>query len=171
MQASHADEGQAFLAPDGIEIVPFVLPGLAYLSVVEGRIPPRPAPFPVHMHGVLEQITYVLAGRITVETWDVATGQAMRFEAVAGDAFLTVPTQTLSYANAGPDTARVLFICAPAYPPDDADTRLTGDHHAPTADERAWSRARHDAATAAFADIVATRVRRFTEDSSGDGHG
>jgi len=171
MQASHADEGQAFLAPDGIEIVPFVLPGLAYLSVVEGRIPPRPEPYFVHMHGALEQITYVLAGRIMVETWNMVAGQAVRFEAIVGDAFLTAPTQTLSYANAGPETARVLFICAPAYPPDDADTRLTGGHHAPTADEYAWSRARHDAATAAFANIVATRVRRLTGDGSGNGHG
>jgi len=169
VQTSHADEGQAFLAPDGIEIVPFVLPGLAYLSVVEGRIPPRPEPYPVHMHGALEQVTYVLAGRITVETWDAVAGQAARFEAVAGDAFLTAPTQTLSYANAGPETARVLFLCAPAYPSDDADTCLTGDHHAPTADERAWSRARHEAALAAFADIVATRVRRLTVNGSGGG--
>lgn len=169
MQASYADEGRAFLAPDGIEIVPFALPGLAYLSVVEGRIPPRPEPYPVHMHGALEQVTYVLAGRITVETWDAAAGQVARFEAVTGDAFLTLPTQTLSYANAGPDVARVLFLCAPAYPPDDADTRLIGSHHAPTADERVWSRTRHKAALAAFADIVTTRVGRLTGDGESGG--
>jgi len=167
MQASHADEAHVFLAPDGIEILPFTLPGIAYLSFVEGRIPPRPESYPVHLHGALEQITYVLAGQVTVETWDDATGQAVRFDADPGDAFLTLPTQTLSYTNTGPETARVLFVCAPAYPSDDADTRLTDDHHAPTAAEREWSLARHKAAVAAFAGIVGTRVRLLT-DGTGD---
>lgn len=80
-----------FFAPDGIEILPFTLPGIAYLSFVEGRIPPRTEPYPVHMHGALEQITYVLAGHVMAETWDEATGQAGRFDAGPGDAFLTPP--------------------------------------------------------------------------------
>ena len=73
--ARQADEGQSFFAPDGIEIVPFALPGLGHLSFVEGRIPPRTEPYPIHLHGVLEQITYVLAGCITVTTWNAATGR------------------------------------------------------------------------------------------------
>ncbi len=169
MQASYADEGRAFLAPDGIEIVPFALPGLAYLSVVEGRIPPRPEPYPVHMHGALEQVTYVLAGRITVETWDAAAGQVARFEAVTGDAFLTLPTQTLSYANAGPDIARVLFLCAPAYPPDDADTRLIGTTMPPPPMSASGPARGTKPHVAAFADIVTTRVRRLTGDGESGG--
>jgi len=163
MQASHADEGHVFFAPDGIEILPFTLPGIAYLSFVEGRIPPRSESYPVHLHGALEQITYVLAAQVTVETWDEATGQAGRFDAGPGAAFLTLPTQTLSYTNTGPETARVLFVCAPAYAPNNADTRLMDDHHAPTAAEREWSLARHKAAVAAFAGIVGTRVRLLTD--------
>lgn len=158
MKASGADAAQTFFAPDGIEILPFVLPGLALLSFVEGRIPPRPEPYPIHTHGALEQVTYVLAGEIAVTTWDAEAGDAATFTACPGDAFLTLPGQTLAYANAGLETARVLFICAPAYPPDDADTRLVPDHHAPTAAERAWLVERHNAAIAAFTGIIRGRA-------------
>lgn len=157
--ASRADAARAFHAPDGIEILPFgALSGLAHLSFVEGRIPPRPAPYPIHLHGALEQVTYVLSGRITVTTWDAERGAAVSFEAGPGDAFLTLPLQTLAFANAGPAVARVLFVCAPAYPPDDGDTRLTDAHHAPTDTEISWSRERHRAALEAFAAIVAART-------------
>jgi len=156
--ASRADDGRAFRAPDGIEILPFALPGLAHLSFVEGRIPPRPEPYPIHLHGALEQITYVLAGRIAVTTWDAEWGKAATFAAEPGDAFVTPPLQTLAFANAGPEEARVLFICAPAYPPDDGDTRLVPTHHAPTAEEIAWSRERHRAALDTFAAITRART-------------
>ena len=156
--ASHADTGSAFAAPDGIIILPFALPGLAHLSLVEGRIPPRPEPYPIHLHGALEQVTYVLAGRITVTTWDAEHATAATFDAATGDAFLTLPLQTLAFANAGAEAARVLFICAPAYPPDDSDTRLVEAHHAPTAEEIAWSRERRRAALDAFAAIARVRM-------------
>ena len=155
--ASHADERRAFHAPDGIAILPFALPGLAHLSFVEGRISPRPEPYPIHLHGALEQVTYVLAGRITVRTWDAETGKLATFLAEAGDAFVTLPLQTLAFANAGQAEARVLFICAPAYPPDDSDTRLVATYHAPTDEEIAWSRERCQIALDAFAAIVRAR--------------
>jgi Cupin domain len=156
--ASQAGAGSAFAAPDGITILPFALPGLAHLSFVEGRIPPRPEPYPIHLHAVLEQVTYVLAGRITITTWDTEQNTAATFDAAAGDAFLTLPLQTLAFANAGPEEARVLFICAPTYPPDDGDTRLVAAHHAPTAEEIAWSRERHRAALDGFAAIAQART-------------
>lgn len=156
--ASRADERHRFFAPDGIEILPFALPGLAHLSFVEGRIPPRPEPYPIHLHGTLEQITYVLAGAITVTTWDAARDTTATFAANDGDAFVTLPLQTLAFANAGPDVARVLFICAPAYPPDDGDTRLAETHHAPRDADMAWSRERQRAAIDAFAAIVRARI-------------
>jgi hypothetical protein len=157
--ASHADAGHAFAAPDGIIILPFALPGLAHLSVVEGRIPPRPEPYPIHLHGALEQVTYVLTGRVAVTTWDAAHGTVATFDAATGDAFLTLPLQTLALANIGPEEARVLFVCAPAYPPDDSDTRLVAAHHAPTAEETAWSHERHRAALDAFTAIAQRRMR------------
>ena len=156
--ASHADETRAFHAPDGITILPFAMPGLTHLSFVEGRIPPRPEPYPIHLHGALEQVTYVLAGRITVTTWDAEEEKPTAFAAIAGDAFVTLPLQTLAFANTGPEEARVLFICAPAYPPDDGDTRLVAAHHAPTTDEVAWSLGRRGAALDAFAAVVRARV-------------
>ncbi|GEM_PF-1995250 len=156
--ASHADTGRAFHAPDGITILPFEMPGLAHLSFVEGRIPPRPEPYPIHLHGALEQVTYVLAGRVTVTTWDVGKETTTTFTALSGDAFVTLPLQTLAFANAGPREARVLFICAPSYPPDDSDTRLVAAHHAPTAEEIAWSRERRRAAIDAFAAIARART-------------
>ncbi len=144
--ASHADETCAFHAPDGITILPFAMPGLAYLSFVEGRIPPRPEPYPIHLHGALEQVTYVLVGRITVTTWNAERGEPATFAALAGDAFVTLPLQTLAFANTGPEEARVLFICAPPYPPDDSDTRLVPTHRVPTAEEMSWSLGRRQAA-------------------------
>jgi mannose-6-phosphate isomerase-like protein (cupin superfamily) len=157
LRASRADDTHAFHAPDGITIVPFALPGMAHLSFVEGRIPPRPEPYPAHCHGSLEQVTYVLAGEIIVSTWDAERGTAATFAARPGDAFVTLPLQTLSFANHGPGEARVLFVCAPAYPPDDGDTRLTDGHRAPTEAERAWSRMRHAAALRAFSALLEAR--------------
>ncbi|MHB8644888.1 MAG: cupin domain-containing protein [Thermomicrobiales bacterium] len=155
--ASAADEGRAFAAPDGITILPFALPGLTHLSFVEGRVPARPEPYPIHLHGALEQVTYVLAGRVTVTTWDAGKATATTFTAIAGDAFVTLPLQTLAFANVGPEEARLLFICAPAYPPDDRDTRLVTAHHTPTAEEIAWSRERYHTAINAFAAIARVR--------------
>jgi hypothetical protein len=100
----------------------------------------------------------VLAGRIAVTTWDTEQGTVTTFTATAGEAFVTLPLQTLAFANAGPEEARVLFICAPAYPPDDGDTRLVAAHHAPTAEEMAWSRGRSLAAIGTFAAIVRART-------------
>jgi mannose-6-phosphate isomerase-like protein (cupin superfamily) len=157
VHASHADDSRAFPAPDGITIVPFALLGMSHLSFVEGRIPPRPEPYPVHCHGSLEQVTYILAGEIVVSTWDAEQGRAVTFTARPGDAFVTLPLQTLSFANRGAEEARVLFICAPAYPPDDSDTRLMDVHRAPTDAERAWSRARHAVALRAFSAILEAR--------------
>lgn len=157
--ADHADDARAFLAPDGITIIPFALPGMAHLSFVEGRMPPRPEPYPIHFHGALEQVTYVLKGEIAVSTWDIADGAVATFTARPGDAFVTLPLQTLSFANPGPAEARVLFICAPAYPPDDSDTRLVDAHRTPTETDRVWSQARHATALHAFAAIMEARCR------------
>jgi mannose-6-phosphate isomerase-like protein (cupin superfamily) len=128
IRASRADDAHAVLAPDGITIVPFLLPGMARLSCVEGRIPPRLEPYPVHYHDTLEQVTYVLSGEIRVSVWDAERGDVATFVAKPGEAFVTLPLQTLSFVNEGPVEARVLFICAPAYPTDDSDTHLVPTH-------------------------------------------
>lgn len=116
------------VAPDGIAVHPIALPGLVGLSLAEGRLPP--GEFGVHAHGSLEQITYVLAGRLIVTMGDPATGATTELACAAGDAACTPPLVTLSFRNPGPDLARVLFICAPPYPADDADTALFERHRA-----------------------------------------
>lgn len=121
-------------APDGIAVHPVELPGLRNMSLAEGRLPP--GEFGVHYHRTLEQITYVLAGRLVVTMADPATGETADYSCVAGDTITTPPLTTLSYRNPGPDLARVLFICAPPYPADDAGT-VTLERHRPLgSDER-----------------------------------
>lgn len=125
------------VAPDGIAVHPIALPGLVHLTLAEGRLPP--GEFGVHAHRSLEQITYVLAGRLVVTMGDpgAPSGSGATTEVVcaAGDAVCTPPVVTLSFRNPGPGVARVLFICAPPYPADDADTALLERHRALTPDE------------------------------------
>lgn len=115
-----APEAGRVVAPDGIEVWPLQLPGLANLSVAEGLIPP--GEYGVHLHRTLEQATYVLSGGIVATMSDPETGDAREVECVAGDVVCTPPMTPLSFRNPGPETARVLFICSPPYPPDDGDT-------------------------------------------------
>ena len=125
------------VAPDGIAVHPIALPGLANLSLAEGRLPP--GEFGVHAHRSLEQITYVLAGRLIVTMGDpgapAGSGATTEVACAEGDAVCTPPVVTLSFRNPGPGVARVLFICAPPYPADDADTALFERHRAFTPGE------------------------------------
>ncbi len=63
-EPARATDEVAVVAPDGIVVHPLALPGLAGLTLAEGRLPP--GEFGVHAHRSLEQITYVLAGRVIV---------------------------------------------------------------------------------------------------------
>jgi len=138
---AYADPARRVLAPDGIEIRPLALPGLRYLAVVEGRLPP--GSYPAHLHCSLEQVTYVLEGTVVATTWDAAAGQPAQVTLGPGGALATLPTQTVAFANPGPGLARVLFVTAPPYPPDDSDTRLTAAQRPPTAAELQSSAERH----------------------------
>src|SRR4051794_23159388 len=71
------------VAPDGIAVHPIPLPGLAGLSLAEGRLPP--GEFGVHAHRSLEQITYVLAGRLEVTMGDPDTGATTTLACGQGD--------------------------------------------------------------------------------------
>lgn len=125
-----------FLAPDGIIIRPIPGAGSTLTSVVIGIIPPRDSDYPVHLHHALEQVTYVLSGTVTAFQRGPSEGHASEIELGPGQAITTPPASTLSFRNAGPEEARVLFICVPAYPPTDADTEvLSGGHRPLTAGE------------------------------------
>jgi mannose-6-phosphate isomerase-like protein (cupin superfamily) len=123
----------AVVAPDGIVVHPIALPGLAGLTLAEGRL--RPGEFGPHAHRSLEQITYVLAGRVIVTMGDPRGDATVELDCGPGDTVSTPPLATLSFRNPGPDLARVLFICAPPYPADDADTAGLDRHRALGPDE------------------------------------
>lgn len=147
VQPTRARDDVAVVAPDGITVHPIALPNLDEFSLAEGRIPP--GAYGVHAHRSLEQVTYVLAGRLTVTMGDPATGEFTRLDCGPGDTIGTPPLTTLSFTNPGPDLARVLFICAPPYSPDDADTQPLDRHRPLTRAEllAAWERQRQTRAT------------------------
>lgn len=126
-QPTRAHDSRQVVAPDGIAVHPIALPGLVGLSLAEGRLPP--GHYGVHAHCTIEQVTYVLRGRLRV-TMSRPGERPESIECVAGDTISTPPLTTLSYENPGPDEARVLFICAPPYPPDNSDT-IALDQHRP----------------------------------------
>ncbi len=147
-QPTRATNQFVVVAPDGIAVHPIPLPGLAGLTLAEGRLPI--GEFGVHAHRSLEQITYVLAGRLLVTMGDAATGATTEFACGPGDTISTPPLATLSYRNPGPEEVRVLFICAPPYPADDADTTTFEGHRALNQAELAAATARIEATRAAL---------------------
>jgi mannose-6-phosphate isomerase-like protein (cupin superfamily) len=132
-QPTRATDDFVVVAPDGIAVHPIPLPGLLGMSIAEGRLPV--GEFGVHAHRSLEQITYVLSGQLIVTMGDPTTGEIVELPCEPGDTIGTAPLVTLSYRNPGPEQVRVLFICAPPYPADDADTATFERHRTLTAAE------------------------------------
>ena len=156
---TRATDDFVVVAPDGIAVHPIPLPGLAGLTLAEGRLPP--GEFGVHAHRSLEQITYVLAGRLEATMGDPDSGATTVLSCGPGETICTPPLATLSFRNPGPDLARVLFICAPPYPPDDVDTATFERHRALTSDERAAALARVRAVRAATGAYFASLEARL----------
>lgn len=119
------------VAPDGIIIRP--VPGAAtpLTSTVVGVIAPRETDYPVHLHYGLEQVTYVLRGRVTALQRGPADAHHVEVELGPGEAITTPPASTLSFRNHGPDDAEVLFICVPLYPATNVDTEVLSGGHRP----------------------------------------
>ena len=145
------------IAPDRIPVQPIPLPGSELMSLAFGRIPP--GSYDVHVHCSLEQVTVGLVGTVVV-TMRAPSGEVTVAELQPEAVVVTPPLHTLSFANAGSEDARVLFICSPTYPADDADVILPGRHRALTADElrRALRRLRQ-----ARADAIATFDARVAD--------
>jgi mannose-6-phosphate isomerase-like protein (cupin superfamily) len=135
MAVSTLREGE-FLAPDGIIIRPIAGAGSALTSVVVGLIPPRDEDYAVHLHYGLEQVTYVVAGRVTALQRGPSDPHHTEHALGPGEAITTPAASTLSFRNTGPETAEVLFICVPSYPATNADTEvLRSGHRALTVQE------------------------------------
>ncbi|MFN8522536.1 MAG: cupin domain-containing protein [Chloroflexota bacterium] len=120
-----------FLAPDGIIIRPVPGAGSELVSVVVGIIPPNADDYPVHYHGALEQVTYVLRGSVVALFQGPAEEQPWEVTLGVGQAVTTPPATTLSFRNHGTEPAEVLFICVPSYPATNADTYVIGTKHRP----------------------------------------
>jgi mannose-6-phosphate isomerase-like protein (cupin superfamily) len=119
------------VAPDGIIIRPISGAASALTSVVVGGIAPRETDYPVHLHYGLEQVTVVLSGRVTALQRGPTDAHHVEVELGPGEAITTPPASTLSFRNAGPEDAEVLFICVPAYPASNADTEVLSGGHRP----------------------------------------
>jgi mannose-6-phosphate isomerase-like protein (cupin superfamily) len=128
------------LAPDGIPVRPIALAAGGLVGLAEGALPP--GDYGVHLHYSLEQVTYVLSGRVRVQMGDPDEV----VELGPGEALLTLPGRTLSFHNDGPADARVLFICTPPYPPDDSDTGRPTEHRPMNRSERVRAAERRQAA-------------------------
>ena len=148
------------VAPDGIAIHTFdELPPAAHVGIAEGRIPP--GRYGIHRHLSLEQYTYVVAGQLTAITGSAEHPDGAAVALGPGDLLLTLPGESLQFVNAGSETARVLFICAPPYPPDHADTRRLAAHGPPAPHEVEAAIARLEAVRAAFNHAIDTRIARM----------
>lgn len=160
-QPTRARDDLAVVAPDGIVVHPIALPGLEGMTLAEGRLPA--GLFGVHAHRSLEQITYVLSGCLVAVMGDPATGATTEAPCGPGDVVCTPPATSLSYRNRGPEEARVLFICAPPYPTDDADTATLDAHRPLTASELRAAIARQQAVRTLLDRQAAARLARLEE--------
>ncbi|MGI8552797.1 MAG: cupin domain-containing protein [Dehalococcoidia bacterium] len=114
------------LAPDGIAIHTFEAAPASLLGIAEGRIPR--GRFAIHRHLALEQYTYVLSGVVTAITGNDEYPQGVATELGSGALLLTLPGETLQFVNEHAEPARVLFVCSPPYPADDAGTQVLAHH-------------------------------------------
>ncbi len=114
-------------APDGVVVYPIDHTPCAHLALAEGDIQPGHT-YGIHAHLTLEQVTYVLSGRIRAITHDPQTGQTLETQADAGQSIVTLPGHSLQFAAADDTPARVLFITSPPYPADHSDTVTLGTH-------------------------------------------
>ena len=121
--------GPPVTAPDGIVVYPIDLTPCAHLALAEGDIQPGHT-YGIHAHRTLEQVTYVLSGRIRAITHDPQSGQTHEIQASPGESVITLPGHSLQFAADGDTPARVLFITSPPYPADHSDT-VTLDSHRP----------------------------------------
>ena len=119
--------GPALEAPDRMLVRPYDLRPARNLALAEGRIEPG-ATYGVHAHRTIEQVTYVLAGRVRATCFDPFRGGPASVELGVGEAVVTQPGESVQFACLGSGVARVLFVTSPPYPVDHADTVVLDRH-------------------------------------------
>ena len=127
--ASPRQAGLPITAPDGITVHPIDISPCAHLALAQADIEPGHT-YGIHTHLTIEQVTYVLSGRIRAITHDPQSGETREIAAAAGQSVITLPGHSLQFAAANDRPARVLFITSPPYPADHSDT-VTLDTHRP----------------------------------------
>ena len=141
--------GPPITAPDGITVYRIDITPCANLALAEGDIEPGHT-YGIHAHLTLEQVTYVLSGRIRAITHDPESGKICEIVAATGDSVVTLPGQSLQFAAEDATPARVLFVTSPPYPADHSDT-ITLDAHRPLNEaERARLLERRDTVLSEF---------------------
>ena len=121
--------GPRVVAPDDVPVWPFDLAPARQMTLAEGLLEPGAAYRP-HAHRTIEQLTYVLAGRVRVTSFDEDSGQPQSVELEAGECVVSLPHETIEFACVGEAPARVLFVTSPPYPADHSDTIVLDEHRA-----------------------------------------
>ena len=121
--------GPRVVAPDDVPVWPFDLAPARHMTLAEGLLEPGAAYRP-HAHRTIEQLTYVLVGRVRVTSFDEDAGQPQSVELETGECVVTSPQETIEFACAGESPARVLFVTSPPYPADHSDTIVLREHQA-----------------------------------------
>lgn len=119
--------GFLITAPDGMPVRVLPLAPDAFMGAAVGYLAPGTS-YGVHVHLALEQLSFVVRGQVRVTMQPPGAGEPVSTVVRAGDATTNPPGVTLSFANDGPEPAEVLFVCAPPYPADDADTVVLTRH-------------------------------------------
>lgn len=126
--------GPRVVAPDDVPVRPIDLEPARQMALAEGELEPGVTYRP-HAHRTIEQITYVLAERVRVTSFDVEERRVRSVVLEAGESVVSLPRETIQFSCAGGSPARVLFVTSPPHPADHPETLLLDDHQ-PIGDER-----------------------------------
>jgi mannose-6-phosphate isomerase-like protein (cupin superfamily) len=113
------------IVPDGTEVSAFLnatdtnqpdlpLGALAEMSIAAGRVRPR-LHSAVHVLPVVTQVTYVVAGELTVRMKERDASASYDLRVKAGQAVVTRPGTLLQLRNDGNAVAQALYIVSPSF--------------------------------------------------------
>lgn len=114
-----------FTVPDGTEVSAFLnatdtmereLPwtALGAMSIAAGRVRAKSESW-VHIHPVVTQVTYLLAGELTLRMKETSDERAYDLELQPRQAAVALPGTALQLRNQGSVDADVLYLVSPSY--------------------------------------------------------